>query len=103
MGTKYDSLTFRGPSQEQVANCVASMSAHAYISPTMSGLTVAYPERLSSDMDYRKTCRKVSKQLSCPALAAGVFDDDIFYYALYRAGELVDKYNSCPDYGSGIG
>jgi len=105
MGTKYDSLTFRGPTQEEVAKAVAAQSSHAFISPTVSGLTVAYPARLSSDMDYRKVSRRLSKKLGCPILTAGVFDDDIFYYALYDGGELVDEYNSRPDYfdGSSIG
>jgi hypothetical protein len=99
MGTKYDSLAFRGPTQEQVASAVAGASSHGYISPTISGLTVAYPEQLLSDFGYRKMCPKLSRKLGCPALAAGVFDDDVFYYALYDAGKLVDEYNSYPDFG----
>jgi hypothetical protein len=100
MGISYDNLTFRGPTQEQAAAAVAAIRPHGYISPAMSGLTVAYPERLPSDLNYRNACRKLSKQLACPALAAGVFDDDVFYYALYDGGQLVDEYNSRPDYGS---
>src|ERR1035438_116100 len=99
MGTKYDSLVFRGPTQEQVASAVAGASSHGYISPTISGLTVAYPEQSLSDFGYRKICPKLSRNLGCPALAAGVFDDDVFHYALYDAGKLLDEYDSYPDFG----
>lgn len=41
---------------------------------------------------------RLSKTLSCCALALMVHDDDLFFYNLDREGESLDGYNSCPQY-----
>jgi hypothetical protein len=41
---------------------------------------------------------RLSKVLSCHALALMVHDDDLFFYNLYHEGESLDGYNSCPQY-----
>jgi hypothetical protein len=42
--------------------------------------------------------KRISKALTCYALALMVHDDDIFLYNLEYAGESLDGYNSCPQY-----
>lgn len=41
---------------------------------------------------------QITHELSCHALAILVHDDDVFVYFLFRNGELMDSYNSCPSY-----
>jgi Ankyrin repeats (many copies) len=40
----------------------------------------------------------VSRELSAPTIAFLVHDSDIACYWMYEQGELVDQFNSCPDY-----
>lgn len=47
---------------------------------------------------WHSVVRKLSLDLSCPALAVMNHDDSVMLYALYDRGELVDQYDSDPDF-----
>jgi hypothetical protein len=43
----------------------------------------------------------LTKQLDCVALYVTNHDDSVLYYRLYRSGEVLDDYDSCPNYFEG--
>lgn len=100
MGNFYTNVTLRGPDEAAVVEAVKAAGYLAYISPTVSGYTMVCEER-SDEQDedvWNEVPRRLSQELQCPALAVLNHDDDIFSYVLYRNGELLDEYNSLPDY-----
>jgi hypothetical protein len=100
VGNFYTSVTVRGPHQEEVFAAMRALSYQAFVTDTVSGLTVIC-EQQSDTQDqtiWHDVAKQVSRQLNCAALAVMNHDDDILMYALYGSGKLLDDYNSCPDY-----
>lgn len=98
MGNFYTNYTLRGPSQESVAAALAGRSA--IVTPAQDGCVVVFDEE--SDEQNPEVIAELASRLSgafhCPLLAVLNHDDDIFWYQLYLNGELVNEYNSSPDY-----
>jgi hypothetical protein len=100
MGNFYTNITLKGPLQDKVAGALAKMDRTAFVSPTVDGYTVIYDAECD-DQDPRIISRltgDLSRRLACPAIAFLNHDDDILWYQLYGNGELIDEYNSAPDY-----
>jgi alanyl-tRNA synthetase len=98
MGNFYTNYTLRGPTQEQVAAALEGRSA--FVTPQQNGCVVVYDEE-SEDQDMEvlsQMASRLSEELRCPVLAVLNHDDDILWYQLYADGELIDDYNSSPDY-----
>jgi hypothetical protein len=100
VGRFYTNVTVRGPEQAQVAGAVRAARYRAWISPTITGLTVVCESRSESQnlKTWHAVARKLSLVLNCPALAALNHDDSVLLYALYDRGALVDEYDSNPDF-----
>ena len=45
-------------------------------------------------------CIRLSSDLECVVMGSAVVDGDVFLYWLYESGQLMDAYNSTPDYFS---
>jgi hypothetical protein len=101
MGNFYTNFTLRGPSQQDVTNSMRGRSAA--ITPVSNGCVVVFDEE--SDGQEGQVIHSLGAQLSqihaCSVLAVVNHDDDILHYQLFNKGELVDEYNSCPDYFEG--
>jgi hypothetical protein len=101
MGNFYVNYTLRGPSQQLVAMALAGRSA--IVTPIQNNCVVVFDEQ--SDEQHQEIIADLASQLSgilgCPLLAVLNHDDDILWYQLYLSGELVDEYNSSPDYFEG--
>ncbi len=98
MGNFYTNYTLRGPSQQSVAAELAGRSA--IVTPSQAGCVVVFDEE-SEDQDQEIIAElgsRLSGRLSCPLLAVLNHDDDILWYQLYLNGELIDEYDSAPDY-----
>jgi hypothetical protein len=98
MGRSYGNITFKGANQEAIAQ--AFSGRRAIIAPSVGEYTVAFDSACDDqNVDaIQALTSQVSATLGCVAFAVLIHDDDVFLYFLYRAGELVDSYNSCPDY-----
>lgn len=98
MGNFYTNYTLRGPSQQAVAAALVGRSA--IVTPEQDGCVVVFDEE-SDDQDQEVItglASRLSRDLGCPVLAVLNHDDDIFWYQLYRSGELADEYDSSPGY-----
>ena len=100
MGSFYVNFTVRGADQADVARFLRSADRRAYVSPTLSGMTVFYDEQ-SDEQDVeaaQSLAERLSKELAVPVLAVLNHDDDILMYWLFDSGTLCDVYDSCPGY-----
>jgi len=100
VGSFYTNLALRGPDRDQIIAAVAGLGYCAFVSRSLSGLTMVCEERSDTrDLGiWRDVAKQLSRWLQCPALAVLNHDDDVLLYSLYRGGHLLDEYNSCPDY-----
>jgi hypothetical protein len=102
MGNFYTNITLKGPQQEQILEYLSSLKRSAGVSPTINRLSVVLDERSDSqDTDELEgLSADLSSKFDCVALAVLNHDDDILLYRLYKSGQLIDSYDSCPDYFS---
>ncbi|HSQ55337.1 MAG TPA: ankyrin repeat domain-containing protein [Gemmata sp.] len=68
--------------------------------PVENGWVSLYEEEASNQDEgrIRELGSNLSQDLKAPAIAFLVHDSDIACYWLFDKGELLDEYNSCPDY-----
>jgi hypothetical protein len=98
MGWSYTHLALFGPNQRQVA--AELTDREAAISPTVNGFTLVADQSFESHErgQIAKLAVELSRKLSCPAITVFEFDDDVLCYQLIEAGQILDEYNSAPDY-----
>lgn len=65
-----------------------------YLAPVINGWVSLFP----SEYWQESLSREISRETEADVLHMMVHDDDVFCYFYYRGGELIDEYNSCPDY-----
>jgi hypothetical protein len=99
MGNFYVNHTVRAP-QNQVAAVLEQERRTAFVSPTIGGYTVVYDLECDQQniLAIRELGRRLSAQLQSPVVAFLNHDDDILCYWLFEMGELIEEYNSCPNY-----
>jgi hypothetical protein len=99
MGIFYTNITLKGARQQEVVDYLKRAQCQAYVSPATNDCIVVF-DRVSDEdsVALRKLASNLSKEFQCPALAALVHDGDLFLYWLYKAGRLVDEYDSMPTY-----
>jgi len=98
MGCFYANFTLRGPSQKSVAAALAGRSA--IVTPEQDGCVVVFDEE-SDQQDFEviaELASRLSSAFDCPLLAVLNHDDSFLWYQLYLNGELMDEYNSFPNY-----
>lgn len=87
--------------QASLVHALHDMSiARSWVTPASEGWSTLYEERASTQDDewIRELSRSLSTRLETRAVAFLVHDSDFFCYWLFDRGELVDEFNSCPDY-----
>ena len=97
MGNWYKNITVRGPSQTEVVTALLRLGRRAYVTPTREGITVVFDHASDASGDPAELgdlARRLSADLSCPSLAAAVFDDDVLLLGLYDQGKQIGEYNS---------
>ena len=99
MGASYTNLTLRGPERLRVVAALRARGREAYVGPTEDGCTVVFDAAAEHAADENERLAvDLSRELGCAALAVGVHDDDVFFYALCDHGRVVDTYDSAPGY-----
>ncbi len=95
----YTNVTLKNVAQEEAVEFLRQTGRAAYVSPTVDGLTVVY-ELECEEQDpevLAELASKLSLYFGCPALAVSNRDDYFLSYYLYKAGKLVDEYDSRPE------
>jgi hypothetical protein len=82
-------------------NAVTELAeSRAYVSPAQNGWVTIYDEASDGQNDevIRTFASELSRKLNIPVIACLVHDSDVAVYWLFDRGELVDEFNSNPDY-----
>jgi WD40 repeat protein len=98
MGGFYGSVQVKTTDRDRVRSALeelARSSGRFLLGPVLNGWVGVYPEGGGQDFDV---ARDLAQRLGGELIASLVHDDDIFAYEYHRDGELVDQYNSIPDY-----
>jgi hypothetical protein len=94
-------LHFRTMDDKAVSASLDRLGVTRYrIIPAKNGWTSLYEERASDQDDarIRDLADGLSEDLDVAAIAFMVHDSDVACYWLFDNGQLLDEYNSCPDY-----
>jgi hypothetical protein len=97
MGNFYKNITVLGPAHEAVVAALENHRRTAYVSPTEAGITVVFDrdsEENGDPVELGDLSLILSRDLSCVALAAAVYDDDVLLLSLYDRGSELGEYNS---------
>ncbi len=103
MGNFYANVTLRTDETGAVAQTLGYLGRRAFVAPPLRGATVVYDEEseLAGHEELARLAAELSRRHACPALAVLIADDDVLWYALYRAGRLDHDYDSNPSYDTG--
>ncbi len=99
MGAFYGAVYLRTDDREAVRRLLKPMArkkrGRFLLGPALGGWVAVYPEGHGQD---GRVAADVAGRFPGEVLHVLVHDDDIFAYSYYRGGELLDEYNSRPDY-----
>src|SRR5438874_2591578 len=101
MGAFFTNYQLRTEDSSAVANAVKPLaSPRAYVSPPKNGWVTVYEEKSDEQDDavLRKIAMALSRSLKTAVFAFLVHDSDVLMYWLYNNGQIVDEFNSAPDY-----
>lgn len=91
LGSTYTNILLKGLAQEQVVTYLQQRQEASFVSPTIHGLTFVYAAH-----GWQNLALDLSRVFHAPAFWASVYDSDVFKYALYADGILLDTYTSDP-------
>ena len=99
MGAFYGSVLVktsdRDAAQAAVELAAKETSTKFLFGPVHNGWLSVFPEH-AGQSDHVSAA--IARHLPCDILHLQLHDDDVFAYSFYRNGQLVDQYNSCPEY-----
>lgn len=101
MGAFVVNLHVRTPEHETLVREIRDLrTGGCYVAPAKRGWTSVYEQRLSTQDDdwIRHFGSELSRRMQVPAIAFLVHDSDFVCYWLFDKGDLLDEFNSCPDY-----
>jgi hypothetical protein len=102
MGAFYGSVHVRTEDRDAVQKVLEQVAkklkARFLLGPALNGWVAVYPDTNGQDV---RVAGAIAAKLPLDVLYVMVHDDDIFMYSFYQGGQLVDQYNSCPDYFDG--
>jgi hypothetical protein len=102
MGNFYTNATLKGPDQRSIARAIDRMRRVAAVAPSQGDLTVVFDrESERQDGSAYRFVERLTRELDCLALYVTNHDDSVLYYRLYKSGENIDHYDSCPNYFEG--
>ncbi len=106
MGLSCANLHFRTTEHDALRAALRRRGiTRSVVLPSLNGWTSLYEERASQqDVGWvRQLTADLSEDLDAAAVAFMVHDSDVACYWLFDAGEMLDQYNSWPDYFDGEG
>ena len=98
MGSFFGSIHLRTDDRAAVQSAAAAVArrrAKFYLAPPRRGWVTLY---LSDAGQDDRVAASVAKAVGGWAVWVSLHDDDVFAYAVWRDGRIVDRFNSCPDY-----
>jgi hypothetical protein len=103
MGNFYVNFTLKTTDSDDVADTLQQAGRSAFVTRPQGGCVVVFEEQTDSQdaNEIEEVGFMLSKQQKCPVLAILNHDDDILAYWLFDRGQLIDSYNSAPDYFAG--
>jgi WD40 repeat protein len=98
MGAFFDTVYIRGIDRPLAVDALGELAGKLnccfLLAPEIRGWTAIYSSREQDG----NIANAIQKRLSCEVLYTLLHDSDLFCYDYYRDGDLVDEYNSRPDY-----
>lgn len=98
MGAWFESILVRTEDADVVRQILVRAAEETgckfFLGPPVRGWISFFPENNLGEMD--DLMPEIARQLSYDIFRLAVHDDDDFVYHFYRAGNLLDQYNSCP-------
>jgi hypothetical protein len=103
MGNFYANVTMRAADTDAIVQTLTSLRRRAFVVPAFAGSTVVFDQAIEDggSRERRRFAAELSRLHGCVALAVKIADDDVLWYALYRAGHLDHEYDSNPSYDEG--
>jgi len=102
MGNFYTNTTLKGPDRHSIVRAIDRMRRAAAVTPSQADLTVVFDrESERQDGSAYPFVERLTRELDCLALYVTNHDDSVLYYRLYGSGEIIDQYDSCPNYFEG--
>src|SRR5690242_7610056 len=102
MGAFYDNIQVFS---NDVAKTIGILKKHikyrAYVSGSDNGCITIYNEFCEYQDNIIRFAKILSSDLSTIAFVFSVYHSDILYYWLFNNGELIDEFDSDPDYFTG--
>ena len=96
MGGHYGSIHVRTEDREAIRKTLEQIvherDLKCLLGPALDGWISIYPNDSASDV-----AAALARAVRQPVLLTTVYDDDLFAYAYYEAGKLLDEYSSDPD------
>lgn len=97
MGTTYQNITLCRAERAEVVRVLRELGLKSFVAPTWEGQTVVFSQRgdaWDSPDAASDVAGTLSQHLGCPALVAGVFDDDVVWLFLFEGLTRTFEYNS---------
>jgi hypothetical protein len=83
---------YEGPVEEETE----TGARRFLVGPALDGWVSILP---SADLpEQLATAQRISEELHAPVVVLNLHNGDVFYYWVFRNGDLVDQYDSNPDY-----
>ncbi len=101
MGAFFTNCSVRTTDTAKCARILkSSISLRSLVTDSKNGWITVYDEESESqDINIlRRLAKRLSEELKTVAIGILVHDSDIFQYLIYEKGELVDQFDSKPDY-----
>jgi hypothetical protein len=101
MGASFTNCNVRTTDTAKCAKVLqSSIGMRALVTDSKNGWITVYDEESESqDIEtLRRLAKKLSAELKTVAIGILVHDSDVFQYLIYENGELVDQFDSKPDY-----
>jgi hypothetical protein len=101
MGAFFTNCNVRTTDAAKCAKVLKSSSGlRAFLTDSQNGWVTVYDEQTESqDIEIlRRLAKKLSAELKTVAIGILLHDSDVFQYLIYENGELVDQFDSKPDY-----
>jgi len=101
MGASFTNYHVRKTDTAACAKALSTLvTSRALVTDSKNGWTTVYDEQSDSqDIEVlRSLAKSLSSKLKTTVVAMMVHDSDIFVYLFYEKGELIDQFDSKPDY-----
>lgn len=98
MGNFYSNITLTTDERDKVINFLVDKKRHTFVYPIDRFICV-FPK---SDDILFELAEQLSSEFKCHAFSVIIHDDSLLMYKLFDSGTLLDDYNSCPGYFSGV-